>query len=134
MMLRNLLLVGCALILSGCTSYEGHYAPSCIAYAGSEIQLEDDRYVWTKFTDQVEIDEDGNKIDPFPGFPRRGEYEKEGYEITLLGSGGAAVHTLFLFRFEGDIYLYTAEETAAYESTGERPVCPLQLQVQGTSN
>ena len=132
MKLRTLFLAAWALVLSGCTSYEGLYTPSCVAFAGSEIRLEDGRYVWGKFTDQIKIDEDGNKIDPFPGFPRRGEYDKQEYEITLLGADGAPVHTLFLFRLDGDIYLYTADETAAYESTGERPACPLVLQAPGT--
>lgn len=125
---RNHLLAAGALILAGCAAYEGLYAPSCIAFAGSEIRLEDGRYVWSKFTDQVEIDADGNEVDPFPGFPRRGKYEKQDYEITLLGAGGEPVHTLFLFRLNGDIYLYTAAEAEAFEGSGERPACPLKLQ------
>ena len=72
MKLRTLLLASLALIMSGCMTYEGRYAPSCLAYAGSEIQLNDGRYVWSRFTDQVVIDEDGNAVDPFPGFPREG--------------------------------------------------------------
>ena len=134
MHLRNTVILLAAMFLYGCMSYEGLYTPSCVAFAGSEIRLEDGRYVWNKFTDQVRVDQDGNKIDPFPGFPRRGEYDKQEYEITLLGADGAPVRTLFLFRLDGDTYLYTAEETAAYESTGERPSCPLQLHAQGTSN
>ena len=132
MFARNLVTLSSFVILSGCTSYEGLYAPACVAYAGSEIRLDDGRYVWTRFTDQVVVDENGNEVDPFPGFPRRGQYKKQDYQITLLGADGEPVHTLFLFRFDGDMYLYTAEETDEFESTGERPSCPLNLQAPGT--
>ena len=129
MVTRNVFILGLAVLLSGCSSYEGLYVPSCIAYAGSEIRLEDGRYVWTKFTDQVVVDEDGNTVDPFPGFPREGEYEKQGNRITLhAGSGGPSPETMFLFDDNGDVYLYTAAEWNAFETSGEQPECPLKRQ------
>jgi hypothetical protein len=134
MYLRILLLAGSTILLSGCKSHEGLYAPSCVAYAGSEIQLEDGRFVWTKFTDQVRIDEQGNKIDPFPGFPLRGQYTEQGARLTLLAEEGGGSHTMFLVRIDGGVYLYTAEEAEAFEASGERPACPLQRQVPGTEN
>ncbi len=128
MLIRNTIVLGLALTLTGCLAHEGRYAPSCLAYAGSEIRLEGGQYVWTKFTDQVVVDELGNTVEPFPGFPRRGDYEKQGRQITLLGGEGEASETLALYRVDGAIYLYTAGEAAAFESTGERPACPLRLQ------
>ena len=38
MFTRNVFILGSALCLVGCASYEGLYAPSCLAYSGSEIR------------------------------------------------------------------------------------------------
>ena len=67
-------------IAAGCaadTNIAGTYTPSCIAFEGNTIKLSDSRFTWDKFTDEVSIDEDGNEIDPFPGFPVRGSYVVE---------------------------------------------------------
>lgn len=115
------------MLLQGCGSFEGHYAPSCIAYSGSEIRLDAGRYVWTKFTDQVVVDASGNKVDPFPGFPQEGTYSKQGDTIVLAPDQGVPGVTLKLVRADGAHYLYTADEAATFEATGERPACPLKL-------
>jgi hypothetical protein len=129
---RSVVLVVFALALSGCKSYEGLYAPACAAYAGSEIRLEDGRFFWSKFTDQVVIDEDGNTVDPFPGFPREGAYAVDGETITLTPSSGEAPDTLYLVRDGADVYLLTAAENAEFAAGGELPRCALKRQVPGT--
>jgi len=126
--MRYIVLLLAALILSGCGSYEGLYVPSCIAYSGSEIRMEDERFVWSKFTDQVIVDERGNTVDHFPGFPIEGTYMRRGHRITLLAGDAQSAVEMILFRVGEEVYLYTAEEAGAFESTGKRPVCPLQLQ------
>lgn len=128
MFARNLVVFGSALLLQGCQSWEGLYAPSCIAYAGSEIRLGGGRYVWTKFTDQVAVDASGNKVDPFPGFPREGAYSKQGNRIILATGDGEPDVTMQVVVADGQHYLYTADEAAAFEATGKRPACPLRLQ------
>ena len=81
---RSVVLAVFALALSGCKSYEGLYAPACAAYSGSEIKLSGGQFHWSKFTDQVVLDEQGNTVDPFPGFSREG---------AILGRGpGNLVH------------------------------------------
>lgn len=128
MFTRNVFILGLAVLLAGCMSYEGLYAPSCIAYAGSEIRLADGRYTWSKFTDQVVIDEEGNEVDPFPGFPREGAYSRQGNRITFEAGPDFAPETLYLLEENGEVYLYTAAEWTALEASGERPACPLKRQ------
>ena len=132
MILRRFLLAGCALALGACTSYEGLYAPSCAAYSGSEIELIGGRFTWSKFTDQVVIDEEGNTVDPFPGFPREGAYEIDGKTLTLTPSSGEAKETLYFVRDGADVYLLTEAEHAEVAAGGELPRCALKRQVSGT--
>ena len=132
MILRSFLLAGCALALSGCKPYDGLYAPSCAAYSGSEIRLEDGRFFWSKFTDQVVMDEQGNTVDPFPGFPREGTYAVDGKTITLTPSSGEALDTLYLVSDGADVYLLTSAENAEFAAGGELPRCALKRQVSGT--
>jgi hypothetical protein len=134
MELRSLFLAGCVLALTACTSIEGTYLPSCVAFSGSEIRLADGRFHWSKFTDQVVIDEDGNEVDPFPGFPLEGVYKVSGEVMTLAPDSGESPQTLYVQRDGQAIYLLDAEEKAALESGRVRPPCALQRQVPGTSN
>ena len=128
MLQRNIVILATTLFLWGCKSHEGLYAPDCIAFAGSEIRLSDGRYVWTKFTDQVVVDADGNEIDPFPGFPREADYTREGDRIVLSDAPDGQSVTMHLVEEDGSVYLYTAAEATAFDATGERPACPLKLQ------
>jgi hypothetical protein len=61
-----------ATLLSACVSHEGTYSPGCIAYVGSNITLSDGQFVWEKFTDEVVVNDDGEIVDQFPGYPLRG--------------------------------------------------------------
>ena len=132
MHLRISLLTAIALPISACASIEGVYLPACEAYAGSEIRLVDGRFHWSKFTDQVEVDDDGNTVDPFPGFPLKGDYWVDGKTVTLTPDSGQPVETLYLFGRSGELCLLTSRENAEIEAGGERPKCALQRQPRGT--
>ena len=132
MILRSLLLAGCALVLSGCKPYEGLYAPSCAAYSGSEIELSGGHFHWSKFTDQVVLDEQGNTVDPFPGFPREGAYEIDGKTVTLTPASGEAPETLYIVVEGADVYLLTSAEKTEFSAGGAPPRCALKRQVSGT--
>lgn len=131
MSLRIVTTLALILLLSGCKAIDGTYLPSCVAFSGSEIQLADGRFVWKKFTDQVVLDEQGNKIDQFPGFPLEGDYKVSGDVMTLTPDTGAP-ESFYLLRDEPDIYLLTAREKAGYDASGERPRCALKRQPAGT--
>ena len=120
------------LALAGCASIEGVYLPDCEAYAGSEIRLEAGRFHWSKFTDQVKLDEDGNHIDPFPGFPREGAYAVDHKTVTLTSASGEAPEILHLRKQGGAVYLLTNAEHAAVVGGADIPRCALKRQVPAT--
>ena len=132
MNLRISLLTAIALPISACASIEGVYLPACEAYAGSEIRLVDGRFHWSKFTDQVEVDDDGNTVDPFPGFPLKGDYRVDGKTVTLTPESGQPAETMYLLEIAGEVYLLTAREKAGMKAGDERPKCALRRQSPGT--
>ncbi|NCF25156.1 MAG: hypothetical protein GWP60_11500 [Gammaproteobacteria bacterium] len=117
-------------IAAGCaadTNIAGTYTPSCIAFEGNTIKLSDSRFTWDKFTDEVSIDEDGNEIDPFPGFPVRGSYVVEDDVVRLTTDVGELAGEMHLVRRPGQVYLLTAAEFEAWERDGSVPACALLL-------
>ena len=121
----------CALAATaGCAAdnkIAGTYAPSCAAFEGNTIELADNRFTWDKFTDEVAIDESGNKIDPFPGFPVRGTYVVDEDLVRLTTDVGELAGEMHLVRRPGQVYLLTAAEFDAWQRDGEVPPCALLL-------
>ena len=79
------------LLLAGCVSHDGTYSPACIAYAGSKITLSDGEFVWEKFTDEVVVNDAGETVDRFPGYPMRGTYRIYGQRVLMESSDGEAI-------------------------------------------
>jgi len=122
-----LTLLSCA---TGCATdadLTGIYAPSCVAYAGSTIELSGQRFTWDKFTDEVSVDDAGNRVDPFPGFPVRGSYTVEDDILSLVTDIGNLAARLHLVRRPGQVYLLTGEEFEAWQQEGTVPNCALLL-------
>ena len=117
------------LILCGCKSIEGMYGPGCVAYAGDTIELHDGRFTWNRFTDEVRVDsEHGDKIDPFPGFPKTRRIRPEhctGDQVELHADGEAAAKTYTLLSRKGQIYLLTLPQAERYASEGVIEQCAL---------
>jgi hypothetical protein len=116
-----------AVCLSACVSHEGTYSPDCIAYAGSNISLNDGQFVWEKFTDAVVVDEDGKIVNQFPGFPMRGSYRIEGQFVLMESAAGDAMEKMYLHTRDNRQYLLTAEQFDAWQKTGEHADCALML-------
>ena len=116
-----------AMLMWGCVSWEGTYAPACTAYAGSRIELAGGRFEWDRYTDQVVIGDDGKPVDPFPGYPLRGSYRIEGRTVLMTTADGEALAPMHLLRDAGTVFLYTAAEFDAFLANGERASCPLAL-------
>jgi hypothetical protein len=115
---------------AGCaadTNVAGTYQPSCIAFEGNTIELSEGRFTWDKFTDEVRIDEDGNKVDPFPGFPVRGTYVVEDDVVRLTTDVGELAGEMHLVRRPDQVYLLTSEEFGSWQRDGEVPTCALLL-------
>ena len=116
-----------AVSLFGCVSYEGTYSPDCIAYAGSNISLNDGQFVWEKFTDMVVVDDDGEVVNQFPGYPLKGSYSIDGQTVHVEPDTGDSVEELYLHRHENRQYLLTAEQFDAWQDTGTYAGCALML-------
>ena len=112
--------------VAGCQSLSGRYVPSCPAYEGDTIEFSGDRFTWDKFTDQVRIDEHGETIDPFPGFPKTGGFTLSGTQLDLKPDDGGSTHTYYLLSLDGESYLLNAAEQGRYAVDGVIDRCALR--------
>ena len=131
MNLRLIMLALSAVIITACAQHDGTYSPACLSYAGSVIKLDDGRFEWSKFTDQVVVDEDGERVNQYPGFPMRGTYRVEGQSVYMTSADGRVIEPMYLHQRDGDTYLYTAKEYEALKASGELAKCPLKLETGG---
>lgn len=121
-----------AMLVAACAPYEGRYVPDCTAYAGSIVELEDSAFVWERFTDQVRIDENGNKVEAHPGYPKHGTFRKEGRALYMESSSGEPMPTMYLHK-DGESYrLLTVQEQEAWEQSGQFARCALKLSAGNT--
>lgn len=117
-------------VLAGCAGgpdVTGTYAPSCIAYEGDTVELADSRFTWDKFTDEVTVDDAGNTVDPFPGFPVRGTYTVDDDVLSLTTDVGELAAEFYLVRRPGQLFLLSDREFEAWQRDGEVPECALLL-------
>ena len=114
-------------VLAGCVSHDGTYAPGCIAFAGSRITLADGDFVWEKFTDEVILNDAGEVVDQFPGYPLRGSYRIDGETVLMTSDAGRAMENMYLHRREGKSYLYTRQQFEHWQTTAEHAECALVL-------
>jgi len=112
---------------AGIDNIEGRYAPACIAHEGNAVELSGGRFVWDKFTDAVEVDADGNEVDPFPGFPVRGNYDRDGQVVRLNTDIGDLAGDLHLVRHANRIYLLTRVEFERWQRDRRIDECALAL-------
>ncbi len=116
-----------AVFLVACVSHEGTYSPDCIAYAGSNISLGDGQFVWEKFTDSVIVDEGGEIVNQFPGYPMHGSYRIDGQTLYMESDAGDSMDKMYRHRRDSRQYLLTAEQFEAWETTGKHADCALML-------
>jgi hypothetical protein len=128
MKLRMTVTVLSALSLSACASHTGRYAPACIAYSGSHVTLNGDSFLWERFTDQVRVDDEGNVLEPYPDFPKRGSYSIDGQTLVMRSEGGATMDNMYLHRANGGYLLLTADDQHRWEKTGQYADCVLTLE------
>ena len=122
----RLLPVSIAVFLCSCTTVDGFYTPSCVAYEGSEIELSADRFTWRRFTDERKLDEHGQPLEPFPGFPKTGRYEEHGSRIDLIPEDGSPVVRLHVKVESKETYLLTDAENDGLLEDGKMPECALR--------
>ena len=122
----RLLSVFLAVVLCGCSSIDGLYAPACMAYEGDEIELADGRFTWRRFTDQRTLDERGELLDPFPAYPISGSYEHRDPILTLVPDEEKESASFYLRRDKRGVFLLTGEQNQQYIRDGEFPECALR--------
>ena len=116
------------LALCACKSYEGVYLPDCIAYEGDRVHFADGRYKWERFTDAIVIGDDGEPIDPFPGFPREGTYRVDGENVYMTADNATQIEDMYLHEINGRFHLLTEDQDHARHSGDELAKCLLVLQ------
>ena len=117
--------VSLACLLAGCASDDGTYSPDCIAYAGNRITLDNGRFVWEKFTDQVLVNDAGEVVDMYPEYPLRGRYSLEAETIHFESYTGEPLPAMHLQREGNKTYLLTEKQLGSWQT--DRPRCPLAL-------
>jgi len=127
---KALILLASLGVFSGCATgpdVTGTYSPSCVAFEGNTIELSENRFTWDKFTDEVTVDDTGNEVDPFPGFPVRGTYAIEDDVASLTTDVGELAAELYIVRRPGQVYLLTEAEFEAWQKDSTVPDCALLL-------
>ena len=112
-------------LLAGCASFDGTYAPDCMAHSGDRITLDSGRFVWDKFTDQVLVNDAGEKVDLYPDYPLRGRYSLEGDTVHFESYTGEPLPVMHVQRENDKTYLLTDKQRTSWQT--DRPRCPLTL-------
>jgi hypothetical protein len=124
-MFQRILIVAGSLFVCACAG-PVTYAPGCMALAGDRIEVNGTRFVWDKFTDALRVDDDGNRIDPFPDYPRKGRVESTGKRLRFVDDGGSLVGEFVGYRIDGERFLLTVDEYDAVQAGARVPDCALQ--------
>ena len=98
-----------------------------MAYAGNKIELNAGKFVWEKFTDAVVVDDAGNSVNQFPGFPMQGSYRIEGQTLHMNSAAGESLTDMYLLQHDNRQYLMTVEQFEHLRKTGEYDECALVL-------
>ena len=127
MRVRIVIIALVSVLLVACKSYDGVYSPGCVAYEGSRISLSNGDFVWEKFTDAVVLDDDGNTVNQFPGYPLMGTYRVEAQNLIMESETGDTLPDMYLQKKDENLYLLTAAQLKFLGETGDFPDCPLVL-------
>lgn len=128
---KRLTLVPLLLALAGCNSLDGRFEPSCIAFAGERIELSNGRFEWQRFTDERRIGEDGKVIEPFPDYPKRGDYRIVDGRVEFRTDDGERLEDRYLVERPDGLYLLDAAAREALAAGEELPHCALRYEDDG---
>lgn len=121
---RTILII-LALSLAACASHQGTYEPACVAYEGDRLNLTAGRFEWQRFTDERVVNESGEEVAPFPGFPKSGTYRMTDNKLELVTDDGTRLDDWFVIDHAGQRYLLDAKQHNAFLGTSKLPECAL---------
>jgi len=127
----RLIVLPLLLSLAGCNSLDGWFTPSCIAFAGERIEMTNGRFEWQRFTDERRIDEDGNVIEPFPDYPKRGDYRVVDGRVEFRTDDGERLEDRYLVERPDGLYLLAPGAHEAFTAGEGLPECPLRYEDAG---
>jgi len=127
MIARHSIIVLIACLLTACAAHEGIYSPACMAFAGDRIELRNSRFSWEKFTDSVVVDDNGETVNQFPGYPMLGHYRVEGQTVFMETAAGKALANMYLHPVDDRLYLLTETQHETAQQRGEIDACALVL-------
>lgn len=127
----RLTVVPLLLALAGCNSLDGRFEPSCIAFAGERIALSNGRFEWQRFTDERRIDENGNVIEPFPDYPKRGDYSVIDGRVEFRTDDGERLEDRYLVERPDGLYLLAPAAYDAFTAGEALPDCALRYADDG---
>lgn len=133
MIKRLTIISSLASLLAGCLSIDGTYYPGCAAYEGSKVVLGDGNFVWDRYTDQVIVGADGNAVDQFPDYPKRGSYEVDGRVLRMHFTDDQSVETMQVHQHDGRLLLLTSAEVDEWERTGGYRDCTLTREARAAN-
>lgn len=116
-----------ATLLVACAGTEGVFEPACIAYEGDRIELRNGRFEWHRFTDQRNVDSNGDDVEPFPDYPKNGRYKLQDGQVRFDTDEGVRLPDYFLHKQRGRHYLLTEEQRKSLLGGAEIPACALRL-------
>jgi hypothetical protein len=116
-----------ALSLAACASNEGTYEPACVAYEGDRLNLAAGRFEWQRFTDERVVNESGDVVAPFPGFPKSGTYRISDDRLELVTDDGVRLDDWFVVDHAGQRYLLDAKQHNIFVDSSELPECALRF-------
>lgn len=73
----------------------------------------------------MRIDEDGNRVDPYPEYPRKGRVESSGSTLRFVGDDGELIGEFIGYRVDGQRFLLTEQEHSAVRAGESVPDCAL---------
>lgn len=114
-------------LLAACAGHEGVYEPACTAFEGDTLTLEGGRFEWRRFTDERAVNQAGEVIAPFPGFPKSGTYRLSNGRLELVSDDNVQLPDWFAVDSDGQHYLLDAKQHKAFLASGGLPDCPLRL-------
>lgn len=123
---RTLLYV-LAFLLVACANHQGLYEPGCAAYEGDILKLTGSRFEWQRFTDERIVNDSGEVVPPFPGFPKSGTYRVTEDKLQLVTDDNVQLEDWLIVDHAGHRYLLDANQHNAFVDNGDLPECALRF-------